>query len=62
MNARERHIAEIKKVEQEMNFIKDHKKPHYRDLKRKYVRLKQELFLYDKLRSENNGWIILVQQ
>lgn len=55
MNARERHIAEIKKVEQEMNFIKDHKKPHYRDVKRKYVRLKQELFLYDKLRSENNG-------
>ena len=38
-----------------IDFIKDHKKPHYRDLKRKYVRLKQELFLYDKLRSENNG-------
>lgn len=51
MTARERHIVEIEKVEQEMNFIKDHKKPHYRDLKRKYVRLKKELFLYDKLRG-----------
>ena len=52
MNARERHILQMKSIETQMNMIKNKTSPHYHDLKRKYNAMKKELFIYDKYRKE----------
>ena len=52
MNARERHIQEMQKVENQLNKIKDKKSARYKDLKKQYNGMRKELYTYDYYQSQ----------
>lgn len=55
ITSRERHVAEIKAVQQELKRLKMNT-PHRRDVDRRLKRLRKELLIYDRYQGRLSTW------